>query len=261
MSDDAAWPFVRSMIVVDAAASTNDDAKRRLSEGEREAFPLCLRALRQTRGRGRGSNSWWSDEGSLTFTLVLDPAAEGISREREPLIALSCAVGAIRAVERWAPLRPVGLRWPNDLEAGDRKFGGLLTERVESPDGPRMLVGIGINVRSQLENAPEAIQAMATTVESLRGEPTSPEEMEAVFRDVLEQVGVSLKRLAAGDPTLPDEWTRRDLLRGRPLRVKQGERVIIGVGRGITREGALIVDAPDGTIELVGGQVLREGAV
>ena len=33
MSDDAAWPFVRSMIVVDAAASTNDDAKRRLSEG------------------------------------------------------------------------------------------------------------------------------------------------------------------------------------------------------------------------------------
>lgn len=257
---EAAWPFVRSMVAVEATPSTNDDAKRRLLEGGREPLPLCLRALRQTRGRGRGSNSWWSDEGSLTFTLVLDPAAEGISREREPLIALSCAVAAIRVAERRAPLRPIGLRWPNDLESGDRKFGGLLTERVETPDGPRMLVGIGINVRSRLENAPEAIQAMATTIESLRGEPTPPEEMEAVLRDVLEEVGLTLGRLASGDPTLPDEWTRRDLLRGRPLRVKQGERIIIGVGRGITREGALIVDAPEGTIELVGGQILREGA-
>ncbi len=39
-----------------------------------------------------------------------------------------------------------GLKWPNDLLIGERKIVGILVERVETPDGPAAVVGVGLNV-------------------------------------------------------------------------------------------------------------------
>ncbi|HEX8199227.1 MAG TPA: biotin--[acetyl-CoA-carboxylase] ligase, partial [Isosphaeraceae bacterium] len=77
------WPFVRTMVHHAVLASTNDLARELLAEGATE-LPLVVRADRQTRGRGRGAHLWWSDTGSLTFTLGIDPAAHGLRAEHEP---------------------------------------------------------------------------------------------------------------------------------------------------------------------------------
>ena len=44
----------------------------------------------------------------------------------------------------------LGIRWPNDLEADGRKLGGILPERLETPHGRRVLIGIGLNVQTNL---------------------------------------------------------------------------------------------------------------
>ena len=137
------WPFVKTMIVLEEVESTSDRAAHLVRSGD-VALPLCVWARRQTRGRGRGTRSWWSDSGSMTFTLAIDPEAHGLVCESEPKLALATAVAVIEALAELGFGSPaLGIRWPNDLEAGGRKLGGILPERVETDHGRRVLIGAG----------------------------------------------------------------------------------------------------------------------
>ncbi len=128
-------------------------------------LPLVVLANRQTQGRGRGTNWWWSDEGSLTFTLALDPSAHGLTAMHEPRLALAAAVAVVDATRPYVPPQAtLGIRWPNDIEAGNRKLGGILPERVETAGGVRILIGVGLNVRTRLEDAPPEVRRMAATL-------------------------------------------------------------------------------------------------
>ena len=66
------WPYVREVVHVEEVDSTNDLARRLVEAGSIEVPALVL-ADKQTQGRGQGANTWWSDDGSLTFSLVIDP--------------------------------------------------------------------------------------------------------------------------------------------------------------------------------------------
>ena len=79
---DSRFPFVRAILRFDELDSTSDLA-RRILEKEPLDTPALIWADRQTRGRGQRDNTWWSDEGSLTATLVLDPRAIGLTLARE----------------------------------------------------------------------------------------------------------------------------------------------------------------------------------
>ena len=55
-------------------ASTNDRAAQRAKQGAKK-LPLLVISDRQTAGRGRGGNRWWTGAGSLAFSLLFDSAA------------------------------------------------------------------------------------------------------------------------------------------------------------------------------------------
>jgi BirA family biotin operon repressor/biotin-[acetyl-CoA-carboxylase] ligase len=215
-------------------------------------------AARQTRGRGRGSHRWWSDAGSLTFTIALDPAAHGLRPEHEPRLALATAVAVIDAIEPIGLSAAPGIRWPNDIEAGGRKLGGILPERLDTPDGPRLLIGIGLNVATRLDDAPPEVRRMAASLADFRPGPSPPGEVERLLHSILGGFAGVLDRLACDDPDLARRWAALDTLHGRPVRVDLGPRLVAGVGRGIDPEGALCVAAPEGLVRLVGGVVLRD---
>src|SRR5262245_25801874 len=79
---EAAWPFVKTWVALDEVDSTSDHAAR-LVRVDDVALPLLVWSKRQTRGRGRSDHRWWSDDGSLTFTFVIDPAAHGLEARAE----------------------------------------------------------------------------------------------------------------------------------------------------------------------------------
>src|SRR5262249_35843674 len=203
--------------------------------------PFAVRARRQTRGRGRGTNTWWSDGGSLTVTLALDPSALGLRREHEPRLALAAAVAIIDAV---SPLLSdpgsLGIRWRDDGESGGRKVAGLLPERVESPPGPGLLIGIGLNARTRLDDAPPGVRAMAVSLHELAPEPLEPPNEDAVLRALLDHLAGALDRLAGDDPALAGRWAALDTLLGRPVRVDLGAPPPTGAGRGTAPERALL---------------------
>ena len=238
-------------------ASTSDLA-RSLVASEEHALPFVIRADRQTRGRGQADRSWFSDAGSLTFTLALDPAAHGLRPDHEPRLALAAAVAVVDGVSALAPDAPLGIRWPNDVESSGRKLAGLLPERADSPSGPRLLLGIGLNVRTDLASAPPDIRSLATTVEALRGGPLDDSAVESLFADLLARIGQSLALLASDSPDLPARWRSLDTLLGTPVRIDLGPSLLLGRAAGIDPQGALLLDDGRTTRPLFGGRVLRD---
>src|SRR5918998_2162206 len=177
------WPFVRTMIARDVVESTSDLARELVVE-DRYDLPLTVWAARQTQGRGRGENTWWSDAGSLTFTIGIDPASHAIGIEQESRLALASAVAVIDALTPTAPGASLGIRWPNDVEVDGRKLGGILPERVMTPSGPRILIGIGLNVATRMADAPAEVGRMAVALTELREAPPALDDLERILRAI-----------------------------------------------------------------------------
>jgi BirA family transcriptional regulator, biotin operon repressor / biotin---[acetyl-CoA-carboxylase] ligase len=251
------WPFIRVWKHCEVVGSTNDFARDCLISGELE-LPLLVTADQQTAGRGRGANRWWSDSGSLTATVALDPSSLRLLPVHQPRAALATAVAVIDVLEDFYPSVPFRIRWPNDLEVRGRKLGGLLAERCDTISGPGLLIGIGLNVSTRFNLAPPEIQRMAVALNnfSVANEAPNIDKLD-LLRAILTRLPVALEKLAADDPSLATRWNDLDALAGLEVRIAQGSRVVNGVARGIDASGGLRLQTPDSTVVVYGGQVLR----
>jgi BirA family biotin operon repressor/biotin-[acetyl-CoA-carboxylase] ligase len=174
-------------------------------------------------------------------------------------LALATAVAVIDALDDLELATPtIGIRWPNDLEAGGLKLGGILPERLDTVEGRRLLIGVGLNVLNDLAGAPDDVRAMATSVARLRGETLDDAVLPRMLAAILNRFESVLLRLPAGDSALAAEWSRVDRLRDQWVRVDLGTSLVEGWGRGIDPDGALCVQTGEQTIRLFGGRVLRE---
>jgi BirA family biotin operon repressor/biotin-[acetyl-CoA-carboxylase] ligase len=257
MPDKPRWPFIRSVHRFHEIDSTNDQAKRMLVEGPLET-PALVWADLQTRGRGQRSNEWWSDSGSLTATVVLDPSAFGLAPDLEPIVALATATAIVDAILERYPTCPAGLRWPNDVEAEGRKLGGVLPERVETRHGPRLLIGIGLNVETRLAVAPAEIRGLAATLARWDPGPYRDEPIPGMLAAILERLGPRLRDLTTDRRRLAARWNELDTLAGTRVRVEVGPEVIEGVAEGIDDLGGLILRHEGRRSVLYAGRVLRD---
>lgn len=249
--------FVWSVFHLPEVDSTSDHARRLLAAGPVET-PGLVTSDRQTRGRGQRSNAWWSDAGSLTATLILDPAPLGIRPDREPRVALTTAVAVVDAIgDLYAGCRP-GIRWPNDVEVDGRKLGGILPERVETADGPRLLIGIGLNVRTRVDDAPADVRRLAASLVEWDRNPSVANPKAELLDAIVAHLPGRLRELAEDDEALPLRWARLDTLFGAAVRIEVGRDMIEGVGAGIDREGAVRVASRGGIHVLHAGRVLRD---
>jgi BirA family biotin operon repressor/biotin-[acetyl-CoA-carboxylase] ligase len=247
MSDSRAdqWPRLR----FESIDSTSDEAKR-LLEADALPCPFLISADQQTKGRGRGTNAWWSSTGSLMFTLAFDPKAFGLEPRHEPLLALLAGLAVVESL----PEIPAGIRWPNDVECLGKKLAGVLPERVETSLGVRILMGVGVNVTTQFDQAPVEISKMATSVVDLGGFLTC----EQMLDSFLIHFDRLIQELASDDPGLTDRWNALDTLLGTTVRVRQNDRLIVGIGSGIDALGGLVLMTESGPTTVYGGTVLRD---
>lgn len=248
------WQVVR----LDRVGSTNDLAKQWAGDpGTAPDLPVVLIADRQTRGRGRGANAWWSDPGSLTFSVLLDPAAIGLTDRHVPLTSLATAVAVVDAVGPLLCRGELRIRWPNDVEIDGRKIAGILPERINTPGGPRLVVGIGLNVRSRLDDAPADVRAMAAAVAEYCDRDLTAEDQRDLFDALLGRLDDGFARLAGDDEALATRWVELDQLLGSAVRIDLGGSIVEGVGRGIAADGALLIDDGQSLRRIYGGRVLR----
>ncbi|GAB6167322.1 biotin--[acetyl-CoA-carboxylase] ligase [Thermostilla marina] len=233
--------------------STNDRAKEpdvRLSDDR----PWLITAERQTAGRGRGSNRWWTGEGSLAFTIVL-PSPRQWPTQQFGLFALATGAAVCEVVtgvlqaENALHSVDVGMRWPNDIYLVERKVSGIL---VEVADG-KLIVGIGVNVNNSVNEAPAELQSRVVSLRDVVGRPLDRTELLArLTQNVVSHL--SFERLHATD--IARRANRWCCDKGRVLTASTANRVVRGVCRGISSDGGLLLEVDGHLEEIISGTVL-----
>ena len=232
-------------------SSTNDRARELAVKLSADETALVI-ADEQTFGRGRGANRWWTGPGSLACSLIFNPAAQGIRRETSPLISLSAALSIVDALRPLLPPCPLGLHWPNDVFASDRKLAGILVEAM--PDGKHVL-GIGLNVNNRAVEAPAELRDKAVSVADLTNQSHSRTDL--ALR-VLAQLWPNLAQLAANPADLARGANRACLQHGRLLVLQIGERRVAGDCEGIADDGALVLRTESGIEKFYSGVLVHD---
>ena len=216
--------------------------------------PCLLVAEHQSAGRGRQGRSWQSLPGaSLTFSLGLPLAATDWSG-----LSLAVGVALCEALEPAHSAGPqIGLKWPNDLwlmdgplhgAATGRKLGGILIETVAAGTQRLVIIGVGLNVLPF--DVAEANTGFAALHE-LDAATTAP--------TVLATIALPLVRALQqfereGFAAFAERFAARDLLRGRTVRTTSAE-VPEGIARGVSLQGALLVQSASGIASVTSGEV------
>jgi len=205
-------------------------------------LPALIVAERQTAGRGRGENRWWSSEGGLTFSLIVDGETAGFTAGADPRVALLAGLAVADVLAELLPRDNIGLKWPNDVYLNGRKVCGILTE-VPPARRDAVVVGIGINVNNRVKSAPDGLHATATSLREETGR-------EFARLDLLIRVCRNLEHRCSAFRVTPGgirtAWQRYCLLQGREVSVQSGSHRQTGLCRGIDESGALVLDTESG---------------
>lgn len=241
--------FCRQIVFLAECSSTNTEALTHARSDE--PLPLLVLTDTQTAGRGRGSNTWWAGDGSLTFSLLIAPGEFGIGRETYPLVSLTTALAVSRTLNEFAPECQVGLKWPNDVHLNGRKVCGIL---VEPPPGvdDRLVIGIGLNVGNSLREAPEELRSIATSIIDEAGRTHSPHE---VLEYLMGEISDQLQTLGNGQVAWHDQWQRQCVLKGKAIVLQSGDHQVTGLCRGIAESGAILIESDGQTHGHFGGTV------
>jgi BirA family biotin operon repressor/biotin-[acetyl-CoA-carboxylase] ligase len=118
--------------------STNLHAKNICKE---VADKIVIFANKQTSGKGRGGKEWFSDEGNLFFSVILDVKKIANSH----LISLISALIISDICTLLGTKTQV--KWPNDVLINGKKVCGILLEKVAE----KLIIGVGVNIISNPE--------------------------------------------------------------------------------------------------------------
>jgi BirA family biotin operon repressor/biotin-[acetyl-CoA-carboxylase] ligase len=139
----------------------------------------------------------------------------------------------------------VAIKWPNDLVAGGRKLGGVLTEISTAEETIRYVIaGIGVNLNSQLEDFPPDVRAIATSLRALTGPAIDRAEFIARLLHHFEARYDQLQR--DGFAPLAPVWERYSCLTDRAIVVQTQAERIEGIALGLASDGTLRVRDRDG---------------
>jgi BirA family biotin operon repressor/biotin-[acetyl-CoA-carboxylase] ligase len=185
----------------------------------------------------------------LLFSLLLRPA---LALGEVFSLTNLAAVAVCRAVEGMSDLKPQ-IKWPNDVYLDGRKLAGILTEftcRAERLD--HVVVGVGLNVNptaAQLAKVP-------APAASLRAASGRVWDRALLMAAILGQADSLYRALLAGErDELTAAYNARSWLQDRQVQVRDGEKVRVGIARGVAADGALLLEEKGQVVTIHHGDV------
>ena len=222
--------------------STNTAAAGLAEKGEQDGTVIIAES--QTEGRGRRGRTWASPAGkNLYLSIILRP---GIPPRDASILTFMSAVACASAIRRLSSV-PVSVKWPNDLMAGGRKIGGILTEmKATSSCIDYAVIGVGINLNLDKSDMPDNIRDTATSLMLQTGLPQSRTGHALEIIKAMDHWYTIL--LESGKGRIIESWQRLSSTTGRAVTVINGETKLTGIAEGIDSEGLLILRLGDNSI-------------
>ena len=235
------------LFVFESIDSTNTCGKTLAEAGIGEGTVVF--ADHQTAGKGRNGRTWLSEPGSnLLFSVVVRPE---LPKDQTSFLTFYSAVSIARAVELVIG-HAVECKWPNDFLLNSRKFCGIL---LESSFGRSKLdysvIGVGVNVNQQAFNG-----EMRHPVTSLSLEEKTRFDIKQLFQKIvlsLDELYVDVQ--SRNFQTIMKEWNSRCSMFGKPVTVERAHDRLSGTAIGLSADGGLMIETPEGTSTVYAGDV------
>lgn len=216
-------------------------------------------AGRQTAGRGRMQNTWYSPaEANLYFSILLRPETVPL---KAPQLALVTAAALTKVFnQKYLLLHPT-IKWPNDILVQGRKLAGILCEmQTEEDRVDRVIIGIGINVNSEIKDYPLELRKRAISLRDATGVTSSRQDLIASLLAELEK-SYELW-LEQGLSPFRNFIDNNSATKDREIIAVMNNREVSGIARGLSDEGFLMIETPDGLLQLPAGEVhLKTGRI
>lgn len=222
--------------------STQERARALAESGTDDALVV---AEEQTAGRGRQGRPWVAPAGAALLAswvfrpLPADPA----------LFALLAGVAVARGLASLG-VPHARLKWPNDVQLGEKKVAGVLADAITGAGGGAMILGIGVNVHQSAAQLGE-LARIATSV---------ARETHVIDRlALLARVAAELRRIASDTEerrAFLGEWRLRSSTLGHEVEVRGAEGAAVrGLAREVADDGALVLETPSGRRRILAGEV------
>ena len=235
----------KNLYVYKEVASTNTVAKF-LSMNNIENGSVVI-SERQTKAKGRSGKSWESPLGGIWLSIILNP---NVDYSKLPLITLATGVAVAKTLERIGVENPE-IKWPNDIIINDKKVCGILTEAVTKFNTiENVIIGVGIDANLNLADFPEELQDGTTTLQIELGRAGNENLLIGMFLEEFEKIANLFIEEKYED--ILKEWRKRSYTIGKIVEVREPfntyyDAYVLGIGK----EGALVVEKIDGTLEKV----------
>lgn len=235
----------KNLFVFNEVRSTNTVAKF-LSMNDAENGTVVI-SEKQTDARGRSGKAWESPLGGIWLSIILRPH---IDFSKLPLLTLATGVAVAKSMERTG-VQSVEIKWPNDIIMHGKKVCGILTEAVTQFNSiESIIIGVGIDVNIDVTDFSEELQTGTTTLQEELGRKEDVNTLIKIFLEEFEKITELFNH--EGFEEILKEWRKRSYTIGKIVEVREPfNKYYDGYVVGINKEGALIVEKIDGTLEKV----------
>ena len=202
---------------------------------------------KQTKARGRSGKNWESPLGGVWLSIILNP---NVNHSKIPLITLATGVAVENTLKRIG-VKNAEIKWPNDILIHGKKVCGILTEAITSFNTiESVIIGVGIDANISIENFPEELRENMTTLNDEIAEKVDENLLIKLFLEEFDKI--SEQFINEEYETILKEWRKNSYTIGKIVEVHEPfSKPYDGYVLGISRDGSLVVEKIDGTLEKV----------
>ena len=241
-------PLLSENILIEKSVdSTMNVAK--LAGMNHQAAPALFLTETQRDGRGRYGRPFFSPEGQIYMTLLLEPNK---TFEELPQYTLLTAVAVALAIDD-ATGKSCDIKWVNDLFLDGKKVCGILSEAMsdfETGQISHVTIGIGLNFSIAPDKFPAELQTIATSLFP-EGSPTITrnELIQNIWRNFFELLD------GLPDTAYLEYYRHKSFVIGKVVSFTQRGTHYTGKALRITDAGELIVQTKTGEMILSSGEI------
>ena len=244
--DDLNTSYIgKDLYIYKEVSSTNTVAKFLSAHGAENGTVII--SEKQTKAKGRSGKTWESPLGGVWLSIILNP---NVDHSRLPLMTLATGVAVAKTLEKIGVKNPE-IKWPNDILINGKKVCGILTEAIAKFNTiENVIVGVGIDANLELNDFPKELQDGTTTLKKELGREGNENFLIKTFLEEFEKISELF--YDKDYEKILKEWRKRSYTIGKIVEVREPfntyyDAYVVGIGK----EGALIVEKIDGSLEKV----------
>jgi BirA family biotin operon repressor/biotin-[acetyl-CoA-carboxylase] ligase len=246
ISKDLNTEYIGKNLYVFKEVNSTNTLARFLSMNDAEMGTVII-SEKQTKAKGRSGKSWESPLGGVWLSIIINPS---VDYSKIPLITLATGVAVAKTLEKIGVENPE-IKWPNDIMINGKKVCGILTEAVTKLNTiENVIIGVGIDANLNVSDFPEELQEGTTTLKEELHKEGNENKLIQLFLEEFEKINELFNEKEY--EVILKEWRKRSYSIGKIVEVREPFNTYYDAYvLGISKDGALIVEKIDGTLEKV----------